>query len=192
MRSFVLSFLIPLACLCVGCQTAPDDARQAALLHRDLCALHTRASSRNSVSPDVDREAALLAATAVHEAREISRQFRVVGPAWFHNCLVNTGVRDGGLCWHYMTELYLRLARLEPRYFDLHCGVRDPGRLFLEHHCVALTARGQPYPTGLVLDPWVKGGNLVFFPVRSPGSPWIEDPDFRAWLCSLHRQRQNR
>ena len=189
MRFLLLLFL---ACLVVGCQTVPDDAHQTALLHRELCALQARSTGRDSVSPEVDREAAVLAATAVREAREISRQFRVMGPAWFHNCLVNTGVRERGLCWHYMTEMYLRLAPLEPRYFEIHCGVRDSGRLFLEHHCVALTARGQPYPTGLVLDPWVKGGNLVFFPVTGPGSPWIEDPDFRASLQSAHLRRRQR
>ena len=177
--------LVALPC----CQTTRNDAGVAARLCHDLCGLDAGPDRR--VRPETAREAQAIAATAVRAARDIAREFRVAGPAWFHNCLVNTRVRERGLCWHYMEEMYLRLAPLEPRSFDLRCGVRDAGSLFYEHHCVIVTARGRPFGSGLILDPWTHGGRLLVIPVAREPWRWAEDPDFRAYLHDRYRRQRS-
>lgn len=191
MRSPAVIAFILVAAVLSSCQTAVTDVPSvAARLRQDLCGLHARSTGSSAIAPKVDAEAQAISTTAARAAAKISRQFRVVGPAWFHNCLVNTGLRERGLCWHYMEEMFLHLAPLDPMAFDLHCGVRDSGSLFFEHHCVVITARGDPFATGLVLDPWTRGGRLLVVPVASQGSRWAEDPDFRLYLLNRHlRQR---
>ena len=105
-----------------------------------------------------------------------------------HNCLVNTGMRERGLCWQYMEDLFARLDRESPRFFDLHCGVRDNGSVFLEHHCVVLTATGRPFESGLVLDPWRRPGRLEVFPSRGEGKPWFNQPGYTRALQQQVKQ----
>ncbi len=59
-----------------------------------------------------------------------------------------------------MRELQaLRLTTLE-----LHWAEARPGTL-REHNCVVVTARGQPFAQGIVLDGWRNSGRLFWSPV---------------------------
>lgn len=130
------------------------------------------------------REARRIADVAVRTAREQSDQYDVLVPGWFHNIMVNTGVRERGLCWHWMEDIYPRLRALEPKAFRIVCGVRDSGTR-REHHCVVAVPAGRPFEDGLVLDPWEKGGRLKAFPVRAAKRPWRYDP---AWTDPLEQR----
>ncbi len=128
-------------------------------------------------------EAARIAREAVRSSREQAGRYRVAFRGWLHNSMVNTGLKDRGLCWHWMEDLYPRLRALETRHFQIVCGVRDSGTP-REHHCVVAVPAGRPFEDGLVLDPWVGGGTLEAFPVRGAKRKWRYDP---AWTEPLER-----
>jgi len=181
-----------LALTAVSCQTTSHESwRQpstASATAEKLTALHPPAA----VTPCIRREAESIALTAHRFAAEAVQRYRINGPAWFHNVRVNLRLREEGLCWHHMEDLFLELSTLQPRYFDLHCGVRDSGDLFREHHCVVVTRNRAPFETGIVLDPWKKPGSLLAHRARGDGRPWMEDATHRAWLQQGRRLPQRR
>jgi hypothetical protein len=127
-----------------------------------------------ALSPKVDeREAVLAAETACACSLELARQYRVVRPAILHNVLVNTGLRQRGLCFQWADDLSARLKSLELRTLEVRRGV---ARLETrrEHSSVVLTAPGQVFEQGIVLDAWRHSGRLCWCGVTKDKYPWIE------------------
>jgi hypothetical protein len=117
---------------------------------------------------------------------ELAREYRVVHPAIFHNVLVNIGVRKRGLCFQWADDLSAKLESLHLRTLRLRRGVArlDTRR---EHSSVVLTAPGQAFDRGIVLDAWRHSGRLFWSGVKEDKYPWIEvevaatrDAEFQA------------
>jgi hypothetical protein len=125
---------------------------------------------RPTVAP---AEAALAARTAYFYSAELAREYRVVRPAILHNVLVNLGLRKRGLCFQWADDLSAKLQSLQLHTLQLHRGV---ARLETrrEHSSVVLTAPGQPFDEGIVLDAWRHSGRLYWDPVKGDKYPWIE------------------
>ena len=105
-----------------------------------------------------DDEACAVAATAYNTGRDLKREWRVVYPPGVQNFLVNTGRRPGGLCFQFATVLLLRLDALKLQTLELHWAeafAREGG----EHNVIVVTAKGQPFERGVILDNWREGGN---------------------------------
>jgi hypothetical protein len=112
------------------------------------------------LSPSVSRtEADRLATTAIEASAELSADFKPVILPWVNNMLVNMGLRKRGLCYQWRDDLFPHLFRLNLRTMDLHLtsAKRATRR---EHNGIIVTAKGQPFEEGLVLDPWRHGGRL--------------------------------
>jgi hypothetical protein len=125
------------------------------------------------LSPTVDKtEARLLAETAVRESAVLAEEYQLVRPAVAHNLLVVLGVKDRGLCYHWTYDLMKRLQLLDLKSFELHWGVAYRGSELREHNCVVITATGQPFLKGIVLDPWRNSGNLYWARVSKDNYPW--------------------
>jgi hypothetical protein len=134
------------------------------------------------VSPD---EARRVAFTAYTTGRQLAVEWRMVRPATVQSFLINIGARKAGHCFQYANELLLRLDALKLRTLELHWAECAPGA-FDEHNVIAVTARGQPFEQGIVLDNWRHSGRLVWGPVRG-------DPPFR-WeenQAELYRRLQH-
>lgn len=118
-------------------------------------------------------EAELAAVTAQTYSLDLARQYRVVRPAIFHNVLVNLGVRKRGLCFQWADDLTAKLQSLNLRTLQLHRGVArlDTRR---EHSSVVLTAPGQEFSEGVVLDAWRHSGRLFWGDVKQDHYPWKE------------------
>lgn len=118
-------------------------------------------------------EATLTAETACDYSLELAREYRVVRPAIFHNVLVNLGWRKRGLCFQWADDLSKKLQSLNLQTLRLHRGVArlDTRR---EHSSVVLTAPGQPFDQGVVLDAWRHSGRLFWGGVKEDHYPWIE------------------
>jgi len=155
-----------LGLLLAGCASTPVaeswQHQQTVALQAQLLALS------DSVDP---QEAAQLAQVAVRRAAELAGEFRAVRPAWFHNCLVNSGRREQGLCFEWANRLYPSFRELGLKTLDFHLAVArlDTSR---EHNCVVATARQQALADGIVLDAWRRSGWLWSGPVRSDKYPW--------------------
>lgn len=104
-------------------------------------------------------EADKLASTAIEESAKLSMDFKPLCLPWANNGLVNTGFRKRGLCYQWRDDLFPHLFRLHVKTMELHLTAcrRDE---WLEHHGIVVTAKGQRFEDGLVLDPWRRGGRL--------------------------------
>ena len=163
---FLTSFLSVLVAAGVGCARLPrtDSAvRDTSIdLQRQLINLGERVD---------ETEAANLAQVAIVEAKNLAREYQAAGPPWFHNMMVNGRLKKRGLCYHWTNDLFSRLNALGLRSLDLHLAVarRETSR---EHNAVVVTAGGQPFEHGLVLDAWRGSGTLFAGPVLGDKYPW--------------------
>lgn len=122
-----------------------------------------------------DDEASAVAACAYNTGRDLKREWRVVWPPGVQNYLVNTGQRPGGLCFQFATILLLRLDALKLQTLELHWAEAFP-RSGSEHNVIVVTAKGQPFEQGIILDNWRDGGNLLYGPVAAdPHYKWKEN-----------------
>jgi hypothetical protein len=129
------------------------------------------------LSPNVRvDEAQQLAHTAYVTSRRLAREYRVVFPPALNNILVNTGSRKRGLCYQWTEDLMRELDALKLETLELHWGEAF-ARTFSENNGVVVTARGQPFAQGIVLDAWRYQGRLYWGTVRKDpeGYPWKEN-----------------
>jgi hypothetical protein len=118
-------------------------------------------------------EAERLAQCAYVTSRQLAREYRVVFPPALNNILINTGGRKRGLCYHWTEDLMLQLDALKLETLELHWGEAF-ARTFSENNGVVVTAKGQPFGQGIVLDAWRYQGRLYWGPVR-------KDPEKYEW-----------
>ena len=121
-----------------------------------------------TVSPD---EARRVAYAAYMTGRELHREWRVAWLPGIQNFLVNMGARKGGLCFQWATELLVRLDALKLQTLELHWA-ESGANTGAEHNVIVVTARGQAFGEGILLDLWRYSGSLVWAHVGM-------DPDYR-------------
>ncbi len=143
-----------------------SSAGDARLLSRLIALSPTRVS---------DDEAREVASCAYNTGRDFQREWNVVWPPGVQNFLVNTGRRKGGLCFQWATMLLLRLDALKLQTLEFHWAESFPGTTS-EHNVIVMTAKGQPFEDGILLDNWRYGGNLVYGAVATdPQYRWKEN-----------------
>lgn len=136
-----------------------------------------------ALAPDVDpAEAELVSLTAHTTSRHLSREYRILGPPAFHNFLIHRGVRQRGFCYDWVRDIAGPLKKLKPKTLELHWAAAFVGT-HRENNCLVLTARGQPFHDGIVIDGWRKAGRLWWSPVtKDRSNAWVEDMRESAWL----------
>ncbi len=118
-------------------------------------------------------EAERFAQCAYVTSRRLAREYRVVFPPALNNILINTGARKRGLCYQWTEDLMRQLNALKLETLELHWGEAF-ARTFSENNGVVVTAKGQPFAQGIVLDAWRYQGHLYWGPVR-------KDPEHYEW-----------
>jgi len=121
-------------------------------------------------------EARQIAVTALRASVFLSEEYRLVRPPILHNLLVQIGLRDRGLCYHWTEDLMYLLGTIELKNYQLRWGVAYRGSDWREHNTVVITADGQSFENGLVLDPWRYSGELYWVVVKDDRYPWKELP----------------
>ena len=116
-------------------------------------------------------EAQRVAQIAYTTGRDLKREWRVVWPPGYHNYLVHSGARKGGLCFQWAERLLLRLAEQKWETLEFHWG-ESFETTASEHNVIVVTAKGQHFSHGILLDNWRYGGRLIWGPV-------IEDPHYQ-------------
>ena len=125
-----------------------------------------------ALAPSVDpAEARQLAEIAYTLGRDLRKEWKVVWPPGVMNFLVNTGRRKGGLCFQFAERLELRLAEEKWKTLEFHWA-ESFERTAGEHNVIVVTAKGQSFYQGIILDNWRYGGRLVWGPV-------LEDPHYK-------------
>ena len=137
----------------------------------DDASLRTRIAA---LSPTVSAdEARRVAYAAYMTGVELRREWRVVWLPGVQNLLVNMGARKGGLCFQWATELLVRLDALKLQTLELHWAESFASG---EHNVIVVTARGQAFEKGILLDNWRYSGHLVWTQVTmDPEYHWTEN-----------------
>lgn len=155
-----------------------------------------------ALSPDVDpHEAEQLSTTAHTLSRQLAKEYGVTWFPGFQNFLVNMGAREKGFCAHYTRDIGTRLKEFHFKTLVLHWGAAY-AKMEDENNALVVTARGQRFEDGIVLDAWRRAGRLWWSPVmkdydyevrhglslnqlgaqHSGVTAWKEDLQESAWL----------
>jgi hypothetical protein len=125
-----------------------------------------------SVNPEEARRVAQIAYTT---GRELAQKWGMGSSPTVHSFLINIGVKKGGYCYQFATELLLRLDAQKMKTLEFHWAESDPGT-DTEHNVIAVTARGQPFEQGIMLDNWRRSGHLLWGPLDGdPSHTWQEN-----------------
>lgn len=129
-----------------------------------------------ALSPSVDpEEARRVAHIAYTTGRELAAKWKMFSSPTIHSLLINMGLKKGGYCYQFATELLLRLDAQKLKTLELHWAESDAGT-DTEHNVIAVTARGQPFAEGIMLDNWRHAGHLLWGPLNGdPSHTWQEN-----------------
>ena len=128
-----------------------------------------------ALSPTVKREeATLLANCAYATVSQLRRQYRMFGTPIFNNFLIYHGLRKRGYCYQWSEDLLTALDKLKVTSLELHWGDYDRGT-WRENNCIVVTANGQPFERGIMLECWRHLGHLYFGPVASDWELYVEN-----------------
>jgi hypothetical protein len=143
---------------------------------RDALRAHVLRDHIAALSPKVRvGEATQVAGCAYATAEQFRRDYGVIGgPPSFQNVLVNLGIRKRGLCFQWAEDLLEQLDALKLMTLELHWAEAYAGT-WREHNVVVVTAKGQPFRDGILLDCWRHSGRLFWSAVATDHYPWIED-----------------
>ena len=164
-------WLLVLGLVAAGCAHSPDHSGQGLAAAGDVLGLEKNLAA---LSYTVRRdEARLVATNAYEQARQLAGDYRVVRPAILHNCLVNSGLKIRGLCYHWAEDLLAQLESFRLSTLEVRWGIARAGTV-REHNALVVTARGQAFEDGIVLDGWRRSGRLVWLSVKADHYPWLE------------------
>src|SRR5205809_687768 len=157
----------------------------AQLPPRDTLRVHVLGDRIAALGPKVHRDEALrVAECAYATSKQLRHDYGVIGgPPSFQNFLVNLGIRKRGLCFQWAEDLLVQLDALKLRTLELHWAEAWAGS-WREHNCVVVTAKGQPFRQGIILDCWRHSGHLFWSPLATDHYPWIEDSNYATVVCS--------
>lgn len=121
-----------------------------------------------ALDPQVAPEEARRAASISHShAGELALTYDITDPPLVHNTKVNMGLKPRGLCWHWAEDMEKRLQAENFRTLDIHRAIANADNpMRIDHSTALISARGQPMQTGIVLDPWRRGGRLFWAPLK--------------------------
>ncbi|WP_272002241.1 hypothetical protein [Roseovarius sp. ZX-A-9] len=134
------------------------------------------AASIRALGPEVDPEEASRAAQVAYDyTHTLALRYQITDPPLIHNTKVNMGTKPRGLCWHWAHDLEKRLKEERFQTLDLHRAIANSRNWRIEHSTAIVSAKGDQFNDGIVLDPWRKGGVLTWMPVREdPRYGWEE------------------
>ena len=125
-----------------------------------------------SVNPEEARRVVFIAYTT---GLELARKWEMGSSPTMHSFLINIGAKKGGYCYQFATELLVRLEAQQFRTLEFHWAESDAGT-DTEHNVIAVTARGQPFELGIMLDNWRRSGRLLWGPLNGdPDHTWQEN-----------------
>ena len=134
------------------------------------------------LSPRVNlEEAKLLAQCAYATVSKLRREYRMFGTPIFNNFLIYHGLRKRGYCYQWSEDLLIALDKLKLSSVELHWGEYDPGT-WRENNCIVVTAKGQPFKRGIMLECWRHLGHLYFGPVASDWELYVENSAYARFV----------
>ena len=107
-------------------------------------------------------EAMHLSQDLFYETQKLTKEFELTSPPLWHNTLVNIGLREKGLCYHWSDALYAHFLQKKYPHFEFHLVGANIGEYFSEHNALVVVTRGGLIENGILIDPWRNSGKLYF------------------------------
>lgn len=107
-------------------------------------------------------EAMQLSRDIFEHTEKLTKEFNMTSPPLWHNFLVNVGIREKGLCYHWSDALYISLSKKQYSSFEFHLMGADIGKYFLEHNVLVVVAKDEKVEDGVIIDPWRDSGKVYF------------------------------
>jgi len=149
---------------------------------RDSAKAEELAKQFAALSPRVDRnEATLLADCAYATVARLRREYRMFGTPIFNNFLVFHRLRKRGYCYQWTEDLLVSLDALKLRTLELHWGEAYAGT-YRENNCLVVTAKGQPFERGMILECWRHFGHLRWNLVPSDEDRYYENTKWAQFV----------
>jgi len=142
---------------------------------KDVAKAEELANQLASLSRRVDpNEATLVAQCAFSTVARLRQEYRMFGTPIFNNFLVYHGLRKRGYCYQWSEDLLLALDTLNLETLELHWGEAYAGT-YRENNCVVVTAKGQAFDRGMILECWRHFGHLRWNLVPSDQDRYYEN-----------------
>lgn len=162
-----LLLFVSTACSVDPIDTPKSEVIRLEILLRTLNTVNTDDESKQ-LSKDIFRTTNLL-----------TKKFELTSPPLWHNFLVNVGLRQKGLCFHWSDALYLHLKQQKYTHFSFHLVGANIGSYFLEHNALVVSNKKEEIANSILIDPWRNSGKLYFSK--------IEDDTSYSWEHRLDR-----
>lgn len=142
---------------------------------KDSANAEALANQITGLSPKVDpNEAKLLAKCAYATVARLRSEYPMFGTPIFNNFLVYHGFKKRGYCYQWTEDLLLALDTLKLKTLELHWGEAYAGT-YRENNCLVVTAKGQSFDRGMILECWRHFGHLRWNLVRSDEDRYYEN-----------------
>jgi len=116
-------------------------------------------------------EASFVAREAVLYPQHLANEYRLIGPPNSQNQLVNRGLREKGLCYHWAKDMTDHIVKGRTyNTLTLQRAVSFQGKS-LEHNVLTVAAKGKGIKDAIILDAWRHSATLLFLKTS-------EDPDY--------------
>ena len=158
-----------------GAVTAEQQPQHFEVPAKDSAKAEELANQLARLSRRVDpNEAKVLAECAYATVTRLREEYRPFGTPIFNNFLVYHGLRKRGYCYQWSEDLLLALDKLKLKTLELHWGdaYRETWR---ENNCLVVTAKGQPFDRGMILECWRHFGHLRWNLVPSDEDHYYEN-----------------
>ncbi len=152
-KFFILSFLL------VGCAVTLPSVSQIKIMQLSQL---LQSLDENTT----EKEATSLSQNIFYETQKLTKEFELTSPPLFHNFLVNVGIREKGLCYHWSDALYLHLSEKTYSSFRFHLIGTHIGEYWYEHNALVVVAQNSIVDEGVIIDPWRDSGKLYFSKVK--------------------------
>ena len=142
----------------------------------DMDHLSKTLHSLNPYSPR--QESDRLAKAIYRKTNELDRSYELVYPPQFHNFLVNVGLRQKGLCYHFSDALYLHLKSQNYPSFDFHLVGANIGEYWSEHNALVVVSKAcrsekRILEKGILIDAWRNSGVIYYTtPLEDTSYQW--------------------
>jgi hypothetical protein len=118
------------------------------------------------------------------KTEDLRKEFdRTSNPLW-HNFLVNIGIQEKGLCYHWSDALYAHLLTKNYPSFEFHLMGANIGEYWSEHNVLMVVGKDKDMKEGIIIDPWRDSEKLYFSKVT-------DDTDY-VWKHRMHRSCQKK
>ena len=189
-RLFILSMALSLA----ACNTAPVNyagvqsnplgvTEILSMRPETRASIDGLASALQALAPSVSAtDAQALAKEAHLYPMHLANVWKVGEYPLLHNLKTNAGEREYGLCIDWTYAMRERMRGLGIASFDWYWGIANQGSELFEHSTLVAVAKGQPFASGIVLDPWRNSGKLYWQRVGSdPKYKWSPYTEPVGW-----------